>query len=511
MKAGTNFMMMTEVFGRMGKMLAVTSGLLLAGAGEVSAAEAEFRGLWVDAYHPGMNTAGEVSNLVATARGCHANALVVEVRKRGDAYYRSGFEVMAGGVAAAFDPLAELVRQAHDTGGGQRLEVHAWMVVYPVWNVAAGVVPPPEHPYRQHADWLDQDAGGKTYDGRFHAFDPGHPAAQAYLREIALEIATRYEVDGLNLDYVHYPGKEWGYNPVAVGRFNDVTGRSGAPRVGDEAWAAFRREQVTGWVRRLYLELQERKPAVKLSAATIAWAPAPVTTADWTKKAAAYTHLYQDWRGWMEEGILDLNLPMIYVPEQQAPYAGVFRQWAEFAGAHRYQRQVVVAPGLFNNFQKGTMFQLQQLEALPPGKRPDGVCFYAYNTLTDTNGTHAKFREALVGKDEGIPGVELAPFARQAETPAMPWKTAPTEGHLRGIITGGKPANRVDSATITVRGGKERTVSSAADGFYGAAGLPPGSYQVVTARRGYQATTNECSVTAGRITTLNIQMAEAAR
>src|SRR5687767_10485608 len=92
---------------------------LLAGAQEM-------RGFWADTFHAGLRNSNETSALVAAARAANCNALFVEVRKRGDAYYRNGLEPVATDVAAGFDPLADLIAKAHS--GTERLEVHAWMV-----------------------------------------------------------------------------------------------------------------------------------------------------------------------------------------------------------------------------------------------------------------------------------------------------------------------------------------------------------------------------------------------
>ena len=61
------------------------------------------------------------------------NAVIPEIRKRGDAYYLSNFEPEATDMVG--DSLAELITRAHSTNGGQqRIEVHAWIVTYNIWN-----------------------------------------------------------------------------------------------------------------------------------------------------------------------------------------------------------------------------------------------------------------------------------------------------------------------------------------------------------------------------------------
>src|SRR5438128_11229862 len=79
----------------------------------------EFRAFWADAWHEGFQSAGEVSNLISNVRAANCNAVFVQVRKRGDAYYQgSPFEPAAKAVKPDFDPLGEIIREAHDTNSG---------------------------------------------------------------------------------------------------------------------------------------------------------------------------------------------------------------------------------------------------------------------------------------------------------------------------------------------------------------------------------------------------------
>ena len=52
----------------------------------------ELRAVWVDAFHDGFKTPEQVDALVAWARDANLNALFVQVRRRGDAYYVKSFE-----------------------------------------------------------------------------------------------------------------------------------------------------------------------------------------------------------------------------------------------------------------------------------------------------------------------------------------------------------------------------------------------------------------------------------
>src|SRR5438105_4325462 len=55
----------------------------------------QFRALWVDAFHDGMKSPAQVEKLVADAHRGNLNALIVQVRKRGDAYFNQRDEPRA--------------------------------------------------------------------------------------------------------------------------------------------------------------------------------------------------------------------------------------------------------------------------------------------------------------------------------------------------------------------------------------------------------------------------------
>ena len=59
----------------------------------------------------------------------------------------------------------------------------------------------------------------------------------------------------------------------------------------------------------------------------------PATDADW-KATSAYTSVYQDWRGWLEEGIVDQVMPMNYFRESAASQGAWFDRWVAWQRDH---------------------------------------------------------------------------------------------------------------------------------------------------------------------------------
>jgi uncharacterized lipoprotein YddW (UPF0748 family) len=466
----------------------------------------EFRALWVDTFHSGIKSSSQITTLVSDLRTGNFNAVIPEVRKRGDAYYQSNYEPEASDMTSA-DSLAELIAKAHNTNGGAaRIEVHPWIVTYNIWNNETTPPAAGDHPYNLHPDWLTQNEGGAQWDGGNYAFDPGHPEVQRHTFNVCMDIISNYDVDGFNFDYIRYAGNAWGYNPVAVARFNRIFGRSGQPSRTDAAWLQFRRDQVTALVRKVYLSTMAIKPHVKISADTITWAPGPTSDLSWTNSSAAYTSVLQDWRSWMQEGILDLNIPMTYF-DQEGGYVASWINWNNFAKDHRFNRHLAVGPGIYLNTLSNGLLQMRFVRApSPSGNFADGICGYSYAVPTESAVSRATFLAALTQTNTSrLYETNAQPiFATRVPTPDMPWKTAPTRGHLKGFVYGGGTTNPLDRITVTVTGVVQRTTFTDATGFYGLVDLPPGNYGVSSTSPTFGTARSNFVVTAGMVSTADL-------
>ena len=493
-----------------------------------AAAHAEHRAFWVDTFNTALNNHDNVVAVVANARSAKANALFVQVRRRGDAWYLQSREPAPDFVpiAAGFDPLADLIAVAHADG----IEVHAFVIVGAIWNKnptfepSATLGPPanPNHVFNRHGgydpisktivlgpdNWLTRtllpdDGSAISFQGhRFGSdfwIDLGHPAAAAYTLDVMLNLVRNYAIDGLHLDRIRYPelsvsgqtpstGTSIGYNPTSVERFQrryGIAAGSPPPAANDSRWSQWRRDQVTNFVRRVYLNAISVKPQLKISAALIAFGGGPTTEASWNS-AEAYWRVYQDWRAWTEEGILDLPIPMVYKAEHNAATAAQFDQWTEWLRTHQYNRAGVIGIGAFVNAIEGT---LRQTRRSLPGLA--GVNFYSMATSniavqSTPQRSFAEFASAVttgksVDRTTLYQPVDLPPlFAEPAAVPTLSWKATPTAGHLMGFAR--RPdGTAIDSATVTIENTvthRIRTTMSDGDGFFGGVDLEPGQYLI---------------------------------
>jgi uncharacterized lipoprotein YddW (UPF0748 family) len=529
----------------------------------------EVRAFWVDAFNAGIKTQAEVDQLISRALAANANTLIAQVRRRGDSYYLDSLEpfVEDPAVTSGFDPLGYVIERAHANG----LEVHAWVAANAIYSgnpaVATATWPckvpcSPSHVFNRHGyfapgdeNWLTRThpsftagtvavtsggvtivpAGWRISDGNWW-LDPGHPAAAAHIVQVLRHLVERYDVDGLHLDRIRYPempiarpapggpiGFSTGYNTVSVRRFNEVYGRPAGslPNPWDPAWNEWRREQMNALVRRIYLETIAVKPHVKVSASTITFFRGPTALGGFSR-TEAYSRVYQDWDGWTRQGVLDLNVPMVYKRETDVEGPTQFNDWTDFTRTHQYDRHAAIGIGVYLNSFEASIAQLERSRlASASGERAAGQALYSYATTNRSIGVppvperpYTEFFRAL-GEDGAY--VPVAPYNTAASIPPMPWKSQPREGYLlaRVVDASGAPE---DGAVVVIRkvggGPADVQVQQYADGngYIGAASLAPGAYQLeITTPEGTTYFTVPEPVTPGRVTRLTVTLGSRAR
>jgi len=261
--------------------------------------KAEVRAVWITTtsgldWPPSANRSTQQTSLRQIVRDLKVrgfNTLFFQVRARGDAYYRSRFEPWAENLTGVlgkdpgWDPLAFLVREAHAQG----LEVHAWFNVFKVRGPNPVAASTPEHPSRTLTQWcIEQD--GEIW------LDPGRPEVRTYLTDVVLDIVRNYDIDGINFDFIRYPGHKFAdeetYNRYGKG-------------LSLHEW---RRANVTEFVRDTYKRATALKPLLKIGSS-----PLGVYRDDSRGRArGSYYWVFQDSYGWLREGILDYVSPQIY-------------------------------------------------------------------------------------------------------------------------------------------------------------------------------------------------------
>jgi uncharacterized lipoprotein YddW (UPF0748 family) len=477
-------------------MLALTLGATTPSAATAAAAPPpqQWRGYWVDAFNEGVYTPAQVTRLVQDAKKIKANALIVQIARRYDCFCNRALYPRTNAAIAPlpYDPLDEMIAQGHAAG----LEVHAWVNVNTMWNSATPHTSP-EHVFNKHgrnatgADrWLNKRYDGLELMGANAYMDPGNPGAVDYIVEAIQSIVREYDVDGINLDYVRYPDfnsttthSDWGYSETSLARFRALTGRTDTPVPSDPQFSDWRRAQMTGLVRKIYLGIWEVDRLVRLSMDGITYSFGPQTMGSW-EQTRPYAEVLQDWKGWQDEGIMDTVMAMNYkrnwLPDQKQMYD----EWKEVLADWQGDRQAVIGPALYLNSISDSLTQVRA--ALAPtaaGNTAAGWSGYSYANPT-MEGLNQPLPVRQAERDKLVEALTTgpdAPFAGEAAVPAMPWKQNPAEGHITGRVSlrDGTP---LDQASLTLdpltAPGRPQTHHADGSGWFGFAHTKPGFYLV---------------------------------
>ncbi len=370
--------------------------------------DGEVRALWVvrtALLHPDSARAA-----VHRAHGAGFNTLLVQVRGRGDAYYRSRWEPRAEPLArqpTSYDPLAVVLEEAHGLG----LSVHAWVNAH----VVASALLPPTDPTHLALSRPELLAVPRPLAPRLHGMDPrdpaylrallewtrdrgtqveglytnpSHPAVQDHLVAVVTDLLDRYPLDGVHLDYIRYPSPEFDYSRSSLEGFRDwLHGRGADPdrlgrgeaalRGGDPLalpglfpgeWGDYRRERVTELMARLHREVRLRRPGAVVSAAVFA-------NADDARNGR-----FQAWEDWLRDGIVDVVAPMAYT-SSDATWDSQIRRAAAAGGPHR----VWAGVGVYQNSFEGAVSKGRMATHLGVG----GLALFSYDWAVGPEGLQA--------------------------------------------------------------------------------------------------------------------------
>lgn len=286
----------------------------------------ENRAVW---YRSNEKSDEQVLATINRMKAMHINAVYLETWYNGRFTGFSGNELISHATANGdYDALEGFVRIGHENG----IEVHAW-----VENFFIGTVEAQEQankPLSQHFEgrWLMDCKGKNTYfysvsNTNFIFLNPYDREVRDFLLEFYREIVTKYDVDGIHLDYIRFPElnygtDDFGYNEDIVSAWQKQENTAVDPRTLKsgaqyDSWVRFRQEIINSFVGEVSEMLHQTKPSVWLSAAVY-------------PRVDTYKNMiFQDCRNWVENGYMDELFSMSYgadnryVSENAEMFAGM--------------------------------------------------------------------------------------------------------------------------------------------------------------------------------------------
>lgn len=256
----------------------------------------------------------ELIDILDKYQKANINTVLLQARVRAATIYPSDIEpwdqcitgVEGRAPAYGYDPLGFAVEECHKRG----MEIHAWIATIPVGaKNSLGCRTLMKKGFRI------RNFSTGSY------LDPADPGVAPYLASICGEIVRKYDVDGINLDYIRYPDG-W---PRPSYRDGDTPDQ--------------RRSNITAIVRAIHDEVKAIKPWVKMSCSPIG------KHADLSRYSSknfnAHDRVSQEAQEWMRLGLMDQLYPMQYFRGDN--YYPFVADWVENA----YKREIVTGLGTY--------------------------------------------------------------------------------------------------------------------------------------------------------------------
>ena len=288
----------------------------------------EFRGAWITTVwnsdwpsRSGLPTSQQQAELIKILdklQKLNFNAVILQVRPEGDAFYISKYEPWSAWLTGAqgrapspyYDPLEFAIAECRK----RNLEIHAWFNPYRAKTSIKGprnvnphmAITNPEYVY----PW-----GNQLW------MDPGAKVVQDRAYNVIMDVVERYDIDGVHLDDYFYPYPISGKDFPDSKTYSAYRANGGNLNLGD-----WRRDNVNRMVLRLSQGIKSAKPHLKFGISPFGiyrpGQPAGIVGLD------AYDVLYADAKKWLEEGWVDYIAPQLYWRiEQTAQSYPTLLQW----------------------------------------------------------------------------------------------------------------------------------------------------------------------------------------
>ena len=266
----------------------------------VASIHADIRAVWVPLWE--ITTLEKADSVFTELKNNNVNQILLQVRYRGDAgyfpnkyndFYHNSEKRYHALEDSLFDPLDFFIKK----GRIADIEVHAWFPVFVITGHDLTIFDS-THIYFSNFQWVTTDYSHKLMnfellEGAFS--DPGIPEVQDYTFNVLMDIVVNYDIDGIHLDYIRYPGQEFGYNELAVKKY-----KQDIELLDAENWQNWKEKQVSNFVRKVYDKVKEISENLQVTAAVIA------------NPDDAQEYYSQNWIEWLKHGFIDKVYLMAY-------------------------------------------------------------------------------------------------------------------------------------------------------------------------------------------------------
>lgn len=284
-------------------------------------ASTEIRGVWLtNVASPVLFIPWRVNRALQQLSEMNFNTVYPVVWNRGHTFYPSAVAKKFTGRAQ--DRLLELLRFGQDVlavivkqGNQKKLRVIPWFEY-------GFMTPPNSQLARQHLDWIsvrrDSTKTLKEFPDEQPSLqnvpkfirkglvsqqvwlNPLHPEVQTFIRNLIVEVVTKYDVAGIQLDDHFGLPVELGYDAFTVQLYQkEHQGKSPPDDPQNEEWMRWRANKISDFMHQIFKAVKAVKPN-----AIVSLSP--------NSQDFSYRAYLQDWQYWVQRGWIEELVVQVY-------------------------------------------------------------------------------------------------------------------------------------------------------------------------------------------------------
>ena len=342
------------------------------------------RGVWITRWD--IYSEEHIVQMLDSLEKANVTDAFVQVYGSGTAYYDSK---IAPKKYQEFDPLSVFTSNARERG----IRVHAWVNLLYMWDRQEMTDDEMHIVNRYPESVLVDDKNVSLLDYSIDRLktrniegiyvSPSSEIVYDYIIFIIQEIISKYNIDGIHLDYSRFPGREFVYDNnlksafmekcvVSVDQLNEVSteklfGKNGVKQL-KAIWQILPKEKLNELVRNIYTDVKLKNPNIQLSSAVIA------------DVESAEINFYQNWWEWLMGGYIDFVAVMAY-----SPSLSVLKKQIEKINSKTKLENVVIGLGTYNQ----TIFNVKANYEVLARYPVMGFCLFSNQSIFEKRGSYS--------------------------------------------------------------------------------------------------------------------------
>ncbi|MCQ2957984.1 MAG: family 10 glycosylhydrolase [Candidatus Gastranaerophilales bacterium] len=279
-------------------------------------APAETRGIWFDrGTIVNIKSKSEMGKYFDKLKQSGITTVYLETINAGYAVYPSKY--------APQNPLTkgrDILSWAIDEAHARKMKVQAWIWVFAVGNDRHNKIIGKPNDYvgpvlEKHMKWalLGENGNFRPKNQPEFWIDPSDKEGRQYLIDVACEITKKYNVDGIQLDYIRYPFQSndnlMGFNHNSMEQYSAKTGEKLFQNnyATNIMWNKWKEENINTFVRKISANTKNIRKDLKISAAIFS-----------KPQANRLNTIQQNYENWINNSYIDFLTPMSYSTSVEA-------------------------------------------------------------------------------------------------------------------------------------------------------------------------------------------------